>query len=357
MARRIVVVGSGIVGASIALHLAREGASVRVLDRDSVGGLATRHSFAWINASWGNPRFYFDFPRHAMAAWIALDESVPGLGLKRCGSLLWDLPPQALEAYCQEHASWGYGIRKVGRDEALAIEPGLATPPELAVHVAEEAMVEPVFAAQAMLGAAGISVEAIGVTGLVTRNGRVVGVVTDKGHLPADQVVIAAGTASPQLLATAGVALSMTTPPGLIAHSTPVPERLLKGMVMAPDVHVRQTAEGRLIAGSDFAGGDPGSDPQAMAQALVDKTRALVHGADGIELDFFTIGHRPTPADGFPLIGRPGDIDGLYLAAMHSGVTLAPLVGALAAKEIVHNERDILLAPFHPDRTPIVAEI
>jgi glycine/D-amino acid oxidase-like deaminating enzyme len=70
-------------------------------------------------------------------------------------------------------------------------------------------------------------------------------------------------------------------------------------------------------------------------------------------LDLFPVGHRPTPADGFPVIGRPRATEGLYVAVMHSGITLAPLVGLLAAGEIAAGRRDPMLAPYDPDRPAV----
>ncbi len=57
--KRIIVVGAGIIGASIAWHLAKAGAEVTVIEADEPGGVATRNSWAWINASWGNPEVIF----------------------------------------------------------------------------------------------------------------------------------------------------------------------------------------------------------------------------------------------------------------------------------------------------------
>ena len=71
-----------------------------------------------------------------------------------------------------------------------------------------------------------------------------------------------------------------------------------------------------------------------------------MRGADGLELDFHTVGYRPTPTDGFPIIGRAEGVDGLYVAVMHSGITLAPAVGLFAARGILDGERDPLLAPY-----------
>ena len=56
MARKVAVIGSGIVGASVAYHLARDGADVMVIEQsEATGGQATRNSWAWLNASAGNP--------------------------------------------------------------------------------------------------------------------------------------------------------------------------------------------------------------------------------------------------------------------------------------------------------------
>ena len=148
---QIVVVGAGIVGASVAWHLAKAGAQVTVVDAGEAGGVATAASFAWINASWGNPEPYFRLRIRAMAEWRRLAAAVPGVPLAWTGALCWDLPPAELEAYAREHGGWGYGVRQVDRSEAQRIEPNLADPPDFALHIAEEGAVEPRTAALRLL--------------------------------------------------------------------------------------------------------------------------------------------------------------------------------------------------------------
>ncbi len=353
MAKRVLIVGSGIIGASIAWHLAKAGAAVTVLDGGDTGGLATRTSWAWINASWGNPEPYFRLRERAMLEWRRLDREVPGLTVNWCGGLAWDLPPDELEAYAQQHSAWGYGIRRVDRAEILRIEPNLKDPPDLALHVAEEGVTEPLTAARAMLaGAAALGTQVIAhahVKWLVEDGGRVAGVMTEEGTIHADEIVIAAGAGTVQLLDSVGIKLKLTTPPGLLAHSKPARE-LLHGLVMSPGLHVRQTAEGRLVSGADFAGADPLDRAAGLARELHAKVQAMITGAEAVELDFHTLGYRPNPADGFPAIGRPRNRAGLYVAVMHSGMTLAPAVGRFAAQELLEGVRDPLLSPYHPDR-------
>jgi glycine/D-amino acid oxidase-like deaminating enzyme len=351
--KHIIVVGAGIVGASIAWHLVTAGARVTVVAASGRGGVATPASFAWINASWGNPKPYFDLRLRSMAEWTRLKAEVPDIPLRRNGALCWDLPRHELEAFAAEHSSWGYGIRRVDRAEAARMEPALSDLPELALHVAEEGAAEPVASTLALLSDAerrgARMMVATAVKSLLVRDAGIAGVETDEGRLEADDVVLAAGAGSSALLAPAGVGLPMTMPPGLLVHSRPH-RHLLNGILVGEKAHVRQTTEGRVVAGSDFGGAEPGASPEDTARELFAEVKSMLVGADDLTLDFHTIGYRPTPADGFPALGRPPGLGGLYVAVMHSGVTLAPAIGRMAAEEILSGRRDPLLSPYGIDR-------
>jgi glycine/D-amino acid oxidase-like deaminating enzyme len=352
-AQHVLVVGAGIIGASIAWHLTAAGARVTVVDAREAGGVATPNSFAWINASWGNPESYFRLRIRAMAEWRRLAAAVPGIPLAWSGGLCWDLPPAQLEAYAREHAGWGYGIRRVDRAEAIRLEPNLREPPDLALHVAEEGAVEPRAAAEALLADAerrGARLRLRTPVGALARkNDAVVGIETASGRLAADEVILAAGGDTAALAATAGVSVPMSTPPGLLVHSRPH-ARLLNGLVLSPALHMRQTADGRIVIGADFGGADPGGDADATAHELFAQTKSMLRGADALTLDFHTVGYRPMPADELPIVGRAECLAGLYLAVTHSGITLAPILGLFAADEILNARRDPLLAPYGPSR-------
>lgn len=77
---RILVIGAGVIGASIAWHLTKHADSANVtIVAEEVGGVATPCSFAWLNASRSNPRVYYDFRRRSLAGWKRLANEVPGL--------------------------------------------------------------------------------------------------------------------------------------------------------------------------------------------------------------------------------------------------------------------------------------
>jgi glycine/D-amino acid oxidase-like deaminating enzyme len=353
MPKRVIVIGSGIIGASIAYHLAKEGAEVTVIEAGEPGGIATRASWAWINASWGNPEPYFRLRLRSIEHWHRMQSEIRDLAINWCGGLIWDLPPAELDAYAAERADWGQPLRRVGRGEIHAIEPNLTTVPEFAYFAPGEGMLEPLATTGVLLAAArALGAEVLAdtpVKWLAEEHGRVVGVMTDEGVIHADETVVAAGAGTAQLLDSVGLTFKMTSPAGLLSHSKPA-RKLLNGLVMTPGLHIRQTAEGRIVAGTDFAGADPEGDAEALAADLQAKVEAMVEGAEGLGLDFFTVGYRPTPADGFSAIGRPHSKNGLYVVVTHSGVTLAAGLGLFAAHELLTGARDPLLATFSPDR-------
>lgn len=349
---QVVVIGAGIIGASVAWHLGRGGAGVVLVDGGIAGGLATPRSWAWINASWGHPDPYVRLRMRSMEEWRRLGGVVPGLDVNWCGSLVWDLPEKDLRAFVAERQAQGYDIRLVGREEAAALEPSLASPPELAAHSPAEGAIEPLEVTQALL----VDAERLGagmligrsVERLLVQGGRVTGVrLGDGTEIEAENVVLAAGTATGALAAQVGVEVPVDDPAGLLVSTEPMGP-LLNGLVVGPGLELRQLADGRLLGSGHYAGSDPGTDPQQTAEALLDVIRAGVKGGEALRLGGYTIGHRPVPRDGLPIVGPAAP--GLHVAVTHSGVTLAPVIGRFVAEELLRGRRDPLLEPFGLER-------
>ena len=354
MAKKILIIGSGIIGASLAYHLAAKGAEVTVLDANgSVGGVATPNTWAWINSSWGNPEPYVKLRMAAMEMWRPLAAVHPKLAVNWCGGLLWDLGEAEMAEYVRHHTAMGYEVRLVDQAEATRLEPQLTEPPKFAAYSTAEGMIEPSDAVNGFVQAAEVlGVKFIGdqsVSQFMMSNGRVVGVKCGDLVWPADEVILATGAATNSLLENIDVKLNLDSPAGLLVHTHPTVKKL-NGLVMSPEFHVRQTNKGRLVLGSDFGGTQPGDDPAATAAEILAKLPGLISGTAGLEMEYFTLGYRPTPGDGFPAIGRLKNIEGLYIAVTHSGITLAPAIGAFGAAEILDGVRHELLVLYHPDR-------
>lgn len=198
--------------------------------------------------------------------------------------------------------------------------------------------------------------------------GNVTGVQTATGEtIQADHVVLAAGVGTTALAASVGVTVPVSGPAGLLIHTKPIPipiapgeeeeedqkpRRLLNSVIYGTALHMRQTPDGRILAGTDFAGGDPGADPAATASELLARVKASFRPSaevDAIELDYFTVGYRPKPKDGLPILGATG-VEGLSVAVMHSGVTNAAIVGELLSELILKGKEDPALKHFALER-------
>jgi glycine/D-amino acid oxidase-like deaminating enzyme len=352
--KKIVIIGAGIIGASFAYYLARQGADVTLLDsQQSFGGVATPNSWAWINASWGNSEKYVQLRLRSIKEWHALASVSPELGVNWCGSLSWDLPEADLKAYASQRSSQDYALELVGPDQISKMEPALAQPPSVAVHAKNEGMIEPARAVQGFVEAAKAQgakfYGGVEVLDFIVTGNRITGIQTSEDKYFSDEVIVAAGVQSKAMLKLVGFNLALDSIPGLLVHTAPLSGKL-NGMVLAPKLHARQTAEGRLVIGSDFGGLQPDGDPAATAQLLFKELGGFLRGAEKLKLEFHAIGHRPTPSDGLPAIGRVAGLDGLYLAVMHSGITLAPIVGRLGSEEILTGLREPSLTDYDPNR-------
>jgi glycine/D-amino acid oxidase-like deaminating enzyme len=361
----IIVIGGGIVGSSIAWHLSHSNNTHVTVLASELGGVATPNSFAWINSASDNEKFYYDFRYRSMKRWAEIAAEVPGLPLHWGGSLNWDKEEEELEAYLENHEGWGYGIVKIERSEIEQAEPQLeeGVVPEWGLRAYEEGTLEAAEAARLLLEHAEENFGTEVIEGRVEsflhagngteEEGRMIrGVRTSEGReIVADHVVLAAGLGSVPLLAAEGIALPLEGRDGMLVNSKPTQKKFLDALINDKDLHMRQTiVEGRIRAGADYTGGDVGDDPQETAEKLFAQVQASLVGGEELEFDYYTIGTRPDPEDGLPILGPVTGLEGLTVAAMHSGVTNAAIVGELLSKQILTGESDPALEDFRFDR-------
>jgi YD repeat-containing protein len=167
--------------------------------------------------------------------------------------------------------------------------------------------------------------------------GRVVGVETAEGPLSGAAVVLAAGVATAALVAPLGTRVLVGPSPATLFRLR-APAGLVRTVVHNRDFDLRQVATNRLLAAAD--------SPERTLAAV----RSTFRGATNVELLDTRVGIRPMPADGEPIVGPVAEVPGLYLAVMHSAVTLAPAVGRLVARELVDGTAEPALVGCRLDR-------
>ena len=84
---KVLVVGAGILGASIGYHLSLEEVEVTIIDMQSPASHASLATFAWINASWAKqPQAYHALNQQSVGYWHELSKQI-GVPVKWGGSL------------------------------------------------------------------------------------------------------------------------------------------------------------------------------------------------------------------------------------------------------------------------------
>jgi glycine/D-amino acid oxidase-like deaminating enzyme len=83
---------------------------------------------------------------------------------------------------------------------------------------------------------------------------------------------------------------------------------------------------------------------------ILTKISAFLPAAGGVQLERLTLGFRPLPMDGFPVVGALPAAPGVHVAVTHSGVTLAPIIARHTTDEVLHGSRVDMLAPYRPER-------
>ncbi len=358
MQDHMVVAGAGIIGASIAYHLAKRGARVTVVEASRPGAGATGNSFGWINATFSKtPRRYFELNRVGIAAWGRLQQELNDeLQVQWGGSVAWFPPGDEAEAFRQgvrRHQEWGYRATLIDEQEIHQLLPAVA-PAEIGVAVwsEEEGTVDPLPAANVLLNKArqfGAEVlSPCAVTGLVCADRRLRGIETTQGSIEAATLVLACGVDTPRLAEMAGVRVHLKDSPGVLIHIAPQP-RLIDRVVLAPGTHFKQEWDGRIVAGGQIVAGVGTAATEARvdeAEQVLKQVQRFLPALRGEAIERVTLGYRVMPQDEFPKIGFTQGCSNLYVAAMHSGVTLAPLIGELAAREILDGVRVSALEAF-----------
>ena len=342
--KRIAVVGGGVVGAAIAWSLAGKGASVTVIDLGDPACSASQGSLAWLNVSSTRDEAYAGFRARSLRLWQEIADQ-PGCPATLSGSFLWGTRYGDLASRATWLSGLGWPARVLAQAEFAERQPWTLAHPEAVLHLPGEGVADPRRIARWFL-------EQARAMGAAVIRGRVQSLeegvrLSDGTRIPADAVVVAAGTATAGLVASLGAILHVQQLPGLLVRTCPAPP-LANGYVDADNVHFWQSSDGAILAGADYSDSGTSGSPERAAAGILRKLERLYAAAARLSIDEILIRERPVPADGFPIVGRLPSAPGTYVAVTHSGMTLAPLIGELAAEELLSERLQPLLSAYRP---------
>lgn len=347
---RVVVVGGGVIGCSIAYHVQAAGGSAVLLERGEIGGEASGAAAGMLIApieDTANDAFN-ELRRMSLAMYPSLIERVQAesgidVEYKKPGMLRVAATP-AMAAVLKDAAEVQDELEWLGAEDVRRVESALSHDVLGAAYSEGDADLNPGLWTNALAKAASLAGaevhRGIAVTALAQH-----GVCTDQGVIEGDAVVIAAGPWSGELA-------SLSTPPRrgqMLAYRS----NLLRHAIWGEEGYLVPKPNGFLWAGATVE--DAGFKKETTAQGRAGlglMATKYVPGLAGAEVSSSWAGLRPGSPDGLPVMGRLPGRENAYVATGHfrNGILLAPVTGSMVAELVLEGRLDERLAPFGPER-------
>lgn len=338
----VVVIGGGIVGTSVAAHLAERGRRVTLIERSGIGaGASGRNS--------GVVQHPFDPVLVGLhLETVDLYRSLDGFEMpaRPAGLLAVTSDIDGARRLTADIAAGHPALspRFVSPDEMSSLEPSIA-PGIAACRLDIGYPVGPAHATRAYAARAeraGVRIRIGGAASLRRTNGRVDGVVVDGAHLATADVVVAAGPWTPAIIDPSGGWRPIVRRWGVVlpialaaapAHVLEEAEISIEPGAEEDDGHAFSlvTAEGVSSLGSTFLADEP--DPEATVASLIRRGSRFVPAIADAPASPPRLCARPLSIDGRPLIGPVPGTERLWVAAGHGpwGISTGPASGRLLA--------------------------
>lgn len=365
-APRVIVVGGGILGASVTAHLVRAGAKVSLVTAGALADGASGRSLSWLNSS-GDRSPEYRYLRmlgiDRYRTWRVRNPDSASY-LRFDGGLKWAAADESFRATFDAERAAGYDALWIDRAQCAALVPEVdatAVAAEGAIFNLGEGWVHlpllvTALATQASALGARI-VEGAGVARLEQRGSAIVGITLDDGsRLEADHVVLATGSSIPAQLSELGIRIPDATPVACLVETEPL-SITVRTVLNTPRVAVRPTPDGGLVLDAGWAErsvsvspeGTP-VVPEATVAGLLAEASKVLAGRPALRVRRVAAGPKPIPGDGEPVLGPVPGVHGLHVMFTHSGATLGLVAGELVAEEIVTGRPSPVLKPFRLER-------
>lgn len=384
----VVVAGAGVIGAACAEALSAAGLRVLVCDRGSPAGGTTASGEGNVLVSDKAPGPGLELAVHSRRLWPRLlaglrEELGPGpaeVEWEAKGGLVVatsDADAAGLGAFAETQRAAGVLVESVGADEASAMEPLLTRDATAVVHYPDDAQLQPVLAAGALLAAVrrrgGEVRGGVEVDGLVTDADGVSAAITSGGVVSCGAVVNACGPWAGRFAASIGAPINVEPRRGMVLVTAPLPDAVRHKVYDADYVGattsgeadlrtstvVESTRSGTVLIGSSRQRvGFDAALPVTVMRALARGAARLFPRLANVPVMRAYGGFRPYTPDHLPVIGEDLRVPGLWHVTGHegAGIGLAAGTGRLLADLFLARPTETDPTPFRVDRPAIVEE-
>ncbi|HLS08343.1 FAD-dependent oxidoreductase [Lentibacillus sp.] len=356
----VIVVGSGVVGSSIAYHLS-EGKRKEILTIDKnfplSGTSGSTQAWVWVHNK--TPAWYGELSMYSAELYPFLERKIGDVEYKRTGGIAPFFSESDREKalkLAEKQAEAGIKVEVLSRDEVLEKEPALSPNIVGATYSKIDGNVNPFRLIELYVKAArknGVQFSFYNpVTDIAKENG-MFKVTTQDGEYFSNQLVLAGGPWSKSLGKFLGIDVPIKQVRGQIIVTEPLSPFLshtIGGM--------RQADNGEVLIG--YSKEEVDYDRRSTLDIIQDTARMAIDFVPALEkanvVRCFS-GIRVMPEDGFPILGEIPGIENGYIAAMHSGITLSPLVGTLMTELLSEGETSIDLERYSLKRFNTIRSI
>lgn len=363
----VVVIGGGVIGCSLAYHLARERRRVVLLERETLGSQSTGRCAGGVRQQF-SAELNVRMQRWSVARFERFKEEIGHpLDFRQIGYLFLLTEPAQVTSFQDQFRMW----RRCGLTEArwLDAEEARRLSPEIrvddvraATFCPSDGIASPVdvtdgYAAAARRAGATL-LEGCAVTAIDVAGERVAGVRTsDAGAVSAPIVIDAAGAWAGRVAALAGVELPVEPYPRhvFVTEATPtIPRHNPMTIDMTSSFYFHPEGEGIL-----FGMGERDERPtfeQRVDPTFLEKVAAVAERRLPLLLDLGVrsswVGLYEVTPDHQPFLGPVEEVEGFWCACGFSGhgFQMAPAVGHLLTQWMLEGRSDLDLGPFSPRR-------
>ena len=360
----VVVTGGGLAAAALALELARRDLTVDLLSGGRAGVPSAPGGPVAAQATVESvPEALADLAllsRHLFSDWLSALEEETGLPCEydECGAMtvaLDDSEEVLLDRALDAQRFRGIHFEVLEPEEARGREPALSASLRAAFSFPRDGVARAGRVGRALAlaaRAAGVRVhEGCAAQALVFSAGRVAGVETTGGFLPAEAVVLAGRGGPGRVGGAPRLPLSVAVRPWLRLDATSDPDRPTR-LLRSRGASLVPRRDGSILALGRPEPGPGASCPSAGAVAtLLSEVQRLVPASSGWALVEAGAGHEVSVPDRLPVVGETANPGLLVTAGWASDeLLLAPAAAALAADLVTGRTPPLAAAPFSPGR-------